>query len=102
MSGTIDASVYQNAERLHGAHRQGLIPGGQVRPRWIDGRALLEGESLLIHGGMDDNVSPQHTLRPADRLLAADKDFDLLIVPPEGYRLKPTPLDMDLISGFLG
>ncbi|MEV4021163.1 DPP IV N-terminal domain-containing protein [Nonomuraea angiospora] len=94
--------------------------------------ALLEGRLLLIHGGMDDNVSPQHTLRLADRLLAADKDFDLLIVPgadhlfigyehhmlrrlwdhlvrhhlgaepPQGYRLKPTPLDMDLISGFFG
>jgi dipeptidyl aminopeptidase/acylaminoacyl peptidase len=90
----------------------------------------LEGKLLLIHGGMDDNVSPQHTLRLADRLLAADKDFDLLIIPaadhifigyehhmlrrlwdylichhlgaepPEGYRIAPTPLDMDLISGF--
>ncbi|MFI6500485.1 DPP IV N-terminal domain-containing protein [Nonomuraea typhae] len=91
---------------------------------------LLEGKLLLIHGGMDDNVSPTHTLRLADRLLAADKDFELRIVPaadhlfighehhllrwlwdfmvrhhmgaepPAGYRIAPTPLDMDLISGF--
>ncbi|MFI6600285.1 DPP IV N-terminal domain-containing protein [Nonomuraea sp. NPDC050536] len=92
--------------------------------------ARLESRLLLIHGGMDDNVSPQQTLRLVDRLLAADKDFELLIIPgadhlfigyehhmlrrlwdflvrhhlgaepPTGYRLTPTPLDMDLISGF--
>jgi dipeptidyl-peptidase 4 len=36
---------------------------------------------LLIHGGMDDQVHPDHTIRLADRLIAADKDFELLIVP---------------------
>jgi dipeptidyl aminopeptidase/acylaminoacyl peptidase len=30
---------------------------------------------------MDDQVHPHHTLRLADRLIAADKDFELLIVP---------------------
>jgi hypothetical protein len=30
---------------------------------------------------MDDQVHPDHTLRLADRLIAADKDFGLLIVP---------------------
>ena len=34
-----------------------------------------------IHGEMDDQVHPDHTMRLADRLIAADKDFELLIVP---------------------
>ncbi|MGW6564453.1 hypothetical protein [Streptomyces sp. NPDC054975] len=33
------------------------------------------GKLLLVHGGMDDQVHPDHTL------VAADKDVALLIVP---------------------
>jgi dipeptidyl-peptidase 4 len=41
----------------------------------------LSGHLLLVHGELDDNVTPYLTLRLADRLIAANKDFDLLIVP---------------------
>ncbi|GHJ47716.1 putative dipeptidyl peptidase IV [Catellatospora sp. TT07R-123] len=41
----------------------------------------LQGRLLLVHGELDDRVHPYHTLRLADRLIAADKDFELLIVP---------------------
>ena len=41
----------------------------------------LVGRLLLIHGEMDDNVTPHLTMRLVDRLIAANKDFDLLIVP---------------------
>lgn len=41
----------------------------------------LAGKLLLVHGEMDDQVHPDHTLRLADRLIAADRDFELLIVP---------------------
>ncbi|MFJ9428296.1 DPP IV N-terminal domain-containing protein [Streptomyces sp. NPDC101490] len=41
----------------------------------------LAGPLLLVHGGMDDQVHPDHTLRLADALIAADKDFELLVVP---------------------
>jgi dipeptidyl aminopeptidase/acylaminoacyl peptidase len=47
----------------------------------VDIADRLAGKLLLIHGAMDDQVHPDHTLRLADRLIAADKDFDLLIVP---------------------
>lgn len=43
--------------------------------------ANLKGKLLLIHGEMDDNVHPAHTMRVVDALIRADKDFDLLIVP---------------------
>ena len=41
----------------------------------------LEGKLLLVHGEMDDNVYPQLTMRLVDRLIAANKDFELLVVP---------------------
>ncbi|MFI7057195.1 DPP IV N-terminal domain-containing protein [Streptosporangium canum] len=92
----------------------------------------IQGKLLLVHGGMDDNVHPHLTLRLADRLIAADKDFDLLIVPgaehaffgyehyvsrrrwdylvrhlmgiepPDGYRLTPAPIDMEVITDLFG
>ena len=41
----------------------------------------LEGKLYLIHGEMDDNAVPHSTMRLVDALIAANKDFDLLIVP---------------------
>lgn len=43
--------------------------------------ANITGKLFLIHGEMDDNVHPAHTLKLVDVLIAADKDFDMLIVP---------------------
>jgi dipeptidyl-peptidase 4 len=47
----------------------------------VDIADRLDGKLLLIHGEMDDKVHPDHALRLADRLIAAGKDFELLIVP---------------------
>jgi dipeptidyl aminopeptidase/acylaminoacyl peptidase len=41
----------------------------------------LSGHLLLVHGDVDDNVLPVHTLRLFDALLAAGKHAELLIVP---------------------
>ena len=41
----------------------------------------LEGKLCLIHGEMDDNAVPHGTMRLVDALIAANKDFDLLIIP---------------------
>lgn len=91
----------------------------------------LAGRLLLVHGEMDEGVSPQLTLRLVDRLIAANKDFDLLIVPgaehtflgyqhyvirrrwdflvrhllgeePPAYRLAPVPVDPDVRAFILG
>ncbi|GAA3253085.1 S9 family peptidase [Streptomyces lavendulae] len=56
-------------------------PEAWARTSNVDLADRLEGKLLLIHGEMDDQVHPDHTLRLADRLFAADKDFELLIVP---------------------
>jgi dipeptidyl aminopeptidase/acylaminoacyl peptidase len=41
----------------------------------------LKGKLLLMTGDLDDNVHPMLTMRMADALMKANKDFDLMIVP---------------------
>jgi dipeptidyl-peptidase-4 len=102
-------------------------PKALARISIVDNANRLAGRLLLIHGGMDDQVDPDHTLRLADRLIAADKDFELLIVPgadhtyinhlayvrkrcwdllvcevmgvqPPTYRRTPIPIDPQLLA----
>ncbi|HEY7660076.1 MAG TPA: DPP IV N-terminal domain-containing protein [Actinomycetota bacterium] len=56
-------------------------PQAWARASNLDLADRLAGRLMLIHGEMDDQVHPHHTMRMADRLVAADKDFELLIVP---------------------
>jgi dipeptidyl aminopeptidase/acylaminoacyl peptidase len=51
----------------------------------IDNAAKLRGKLLLIVGEMDTNVPPESTLRLADALIKAGKDFDFLLVPGLGH-----------------
>jgi dipeptidyl aminopeptidase/acylaminoacyl peptidase len=51
----------------------------------IDNAHRLRGQLLLIVGEMDTNVPPESTLRLADALIKAGKDFDLLVVPGAGH-----------------
>jgi dipeptidyl aminopeptidase/acylaminoacyl peptidase len=92
----------------------------------------LQGKLMLIHGGLDDRVPLQVTLRLAERLIAHGKDFDLVIVPdadhiyfgyehyvaqrkwdflvrhllnaepPADYRLAPVPLDLEALADLFG
>jgi dipeptidyl aminopeptidase/acylaminoacyl peptidase len=41
----------------------------------------LEGKLLLMHGELDDNALYHQTIRLADALIKANKDFDLLVIP---------------------
>ena len=41
----------------------------------------LVGALMLVVGELDDNVDPASTLRLADALIKADKDFDMVFVP---------------------
>ena len=51
----------------------------------IDNAHRLRGKLFLIVGEMDTNVPPESTLRVADALVKAGKDFDLLVVPGAGH-----------------
>ena len=44
-----------------------------------------KGGLLLIHGWMDDNVHPAHSLRMVDALIKADKNFDMIILPRSNH-----------------
>jgi dipeptidyl-peptidase 4 len=79
LSGSHDARYFNPGfvEAYDGANN----PEAWARASNVDIADRLRGKLLLIHGEMDDQVHPDHTLRLADRLIAADKDFELLIVP---------------------
>lgn len=57
--------------------------------RTLAGR--LQGKLLLIHGEADENVPVASTLSLADALIAADKDFDLLILPNRSHACGSEP-----------
>lgn len=45
----------------------------------------LKGHLLLVTGDMDNNVHPGHTLRMADALVRAGKNFELVILPGQRH-----------------
>lgn len=51
----------------------------------------LEGHLLLAHGDIDENVPVSATIRMADALIEANRDFDLIIMPnqPHGFGNHP-------------
>ncbi|MEO9934968.1 DUF885 family protein [Rhodopirellula bahusiensis] len=51
----------------------------------IDNAGNLIGDLFLIVGEVDTNVPPESTLRFADALINAGKDFDLLVMPNVGH-----------------
>ncbi|MCO1658879.1 S9 family peptidase [Pseudonocardia humida] len=79
LSGSHDARFFNPGfvESYDGADN----PEAWARASNVDIADRLAGRLLLVHGEMDDQVHPAHTLRLADRLVAAGKDFELLIVP---------------------
>lgn len=51
----------------------------------------LQGRLFLAHGELDENVPPAATLRLVDALIAANKDFEFLIVPNADHFLDDSP-----------
>lgn len=51
----------------------------------------LGGALMLVVGGMDDNVDPSTTLRLAEALIKADKDFDMAFVPSGTHYVSEMP-----------
>jgi dipeptidyl-peptidase-4 len=48
----------------------------------------LTGKLLLTHAMMDENVHYAHTARLIDALIAANKHFDLLVLPGERHGVR--------------
>lgn len=53
--------------------------------------ANLKGKLFLIHGDLDDNVHPAHTIALVDALVKANKRFDLLVLPDATHDLTSHP-----------
>ncbi len=51
----------------------------------------LQGKLFLVHGDVDENVPVSATLQFANALIAANKDFDLLILPNRTHNLGRDP-----------
>ncbi len=54
----------------------------------------LKGKLLLAHGTRDSNVPPYSTLLVVDALIAANKDFDLIMFPNRGHGFGNEPYMM--------
>jgi dipeptidyl aminopeptidase/acylaminoacyl peptidase len=65
----------------------------------------LKGRLMLVHGTMDNNVPPYLTLLVVNELVAANKDFDLLLLPNRahgyGADLYPTRRRWDYFVRYL-
>ncbi|MEE2681659.1 MAG: prolyl oligopeptidase family serine peptidase [Planctomycetota bacterium] len=51
----------------------------------------LQGELMLILGGLDRNVDPASTLQVVDALVKADKDFEFVLLPSAGHGAAESP-----------
>jgi len=51
----------------------------------------LKGKLMLVHGTLDTNVTPYSTLIVVDALIAANKDFDMLMLPNRGHGFAREP-----------
>jgi len=51
----------------------------------IDNAHRLKGRLMLIVGELDRNVPPESTMRFANALIKAGKDFDLIVIPGGGH-----------------
>ena len=51
----------------------------------------LQGKLLLTVGELDKNVDPASTMQVVNALIAANKDFDLLVFPGAGHGIGESP-----------
>ena len=61
----------------------------------------LEGDLLLILGGMDRNVDPASTLQVVEALVQADKDFEFILMPSGGHGAGGSPYGWRRTLDFL-
>ncbi len=64
-------------------------PAGYDNNSPINYAELLRGKLLLIHGSGDDNVHVQNSMEMARALVAADREFDMMIYPDDNHSMRP-------------
>lgn len=76
-----DWSLYDTAytERYMGTPQDN--PDGYRESAPLNFSGALQGDLLLVHGGVDNNVHLQNSLQLIDRLASANKKFELMIYP---------------------
>lgn len=62
-------------------------PSGYDDNSPINYSSLLKGKFLLIHGSGDDNVHIQNTMEFTEKLIQANKQFDLMIYPDKNHSI---------------
>lgn len=60
-------------------------PAGYRESAVFDHVPNMRGKLMIVHGLIDENVHFRHTLRLINKLIAAGKDYDLLIFPEERH-----------------
>jgi dipeptidyl aminopeptidase/acylaminoacyl peptidase len=87
-------ATYRCGVAIAGSHDPKMYRGGwadfylgpnSTEPSNPDLAHKLEGAIMLVSGDLDDNVPVSQTMRLADALIRANKDFELLIAPNEGH-----------------
>ncbi len=73
-------------ERLMGLPQDN--PAGYESSSVLNAAANLEGELLLIHGTMDDNVHISNTMQFVHELQKANKQFELMVYPKNRHAVR--------------
>jgi dipeptidyl aminopeptidase/acylaminoacyl peptidase len=90
-AGNHDNSIYNRwwSEKHHGVKEIVSAKGDTTFKYSIDKNPdiakNLKGHLLLMHGDMDNNVSPSNSIRVANALIKAGKRFDYIIVPGQRH-----------------
>lgn len=98
MCGNHDQSDYV---AMWGERYQGLFSDARYATQSsISVADRITAPLLLMHGDMDDNVHPSHTLRLADALMRAGRTFEMVLVPNAGHMLILLPWVQERIWQF--
>jgi len=90
-AGNHDNSIYNRwwSEKHHGVKEEigekGDTTFAYAIERNQDLAKNLKGRLLLIHGEIDNNVSPGNTIRVVNSLIKANKRFEMLILPTQRH-----------------
>jgi dipeptidyl aminopeptidase/acylaminoacyl peptidase len=80
-------------------------PAGYASSSVVAAARNLHGRLLIVHGGMDNNVSPRNTYRLVEALQQANKDFELMVYPSARHGIGGAHSDrlvIDFIRRTLG